>query len=141
MNADRERIDARLERIELTCRRLVETARRPLEEYLGNDDLQAATERRLMLAVQAALDVGSHIIASEGWKTPLGYAEVFGELAARDVIEPELGKRLQMAAGLRNLLVHDYLDIDPVRIHDSLAEDVADLLAFAASVLHWLGTP
>ena len=138
---DHARVDRRLERIEVTSDALAATASTPLADLLVNDDLVAATERRLQVAVQAAIDVAAHIAAASVWPTAEGYSAVFEPLSRHGVLDAELARRLAMAAGLRNLLVHDYLEVDIARLHASLAADVADLRAFVHAVVTWLAEP
>lgn len=138
MTPDRRRVDERIERIEAACKALEAVGDLDPEQYLASEDLQAATERRLMVAVQAAIDVGSHLVATQGWNTPAAYADVFVELERHGVVAADLSGRMQMATGLRNILVHDYLDVEPRQVHASLHEDIADLRAFCAAVIRWL---
>lgn len=141
---DRRRIDSRLERIEQECADLERAAAMTFEDFVADRDLVAASERRLQIGIQAAIDVASHIIAASGLPTPEGYSQVFPALAAHSVIAAELAARLRLGAGLRNILVHDYLEVDPARLHGSLGDDTSDLRAFCGAVYAWLaraGTP
>lgn len=67
-------------------------------------------------------------------------AQAFGVLQERGVVTAELAGNLRKAVGLRNVLVHDYLDIDPSSIVASLPAGIADLRAFCATVTVWLAT-
>ncbi len=138
MTPDRLRIDERLERIEEGLRGLAEARATPLEAWRIDAMLQAATERRLQVAVQAAIDIGGHLIATQGWRTAETYGQVFEELGRRGVLAGDLAARMVQAAGLRNILVHQYLDLEVDRLHASLAGAESDLAAFCASVLGWL---
>ena len=135
---DRGRIDGRLERIEALCAALDVAAAAPVGDFLADDDMVAATERRIQVAVQAAIDVAAHIAAASAWPAAEGYAATFAALGRHGVLVDPLPERLAMAAGLRNLLVHDYLEIDPSRLHASLGDDVADLRAFVRAIVSWL---
>jgi uncharacterized protein YutE (UPF0331/DUF86 family) len=137
--AGRARIDQRLERIERACAELERAAATDREAWSRDEDAVAAAERRLEVAIQAAIDVASHVVAQRGWKTPETYRDAFGELQHRGVLAAELAAKLQEAAGLRNVLGHDYLDVDPARLHADLAGDVAVLREFAKVVVASLG--
>lgn len=70
-----------------------------------------AVERLLELVVQVAVDILSHQLAERGL-SPESYRDTF-ELAGTGALLPEdLADRLSRAAGLRNILVHLYEDID-----------------------------
>lgn len=138
---DRDRVDQRLERIEVLCDALADAAGMNTDEFLDDADAVAATERRLQVAIQASIDVAAHVSAASAWPVAEGYAATFRVLGQRGVLDEPLAERLALAAGLRNLLVHDYLEIDPARLHASLDADLADLRAFVRAVVHWLAGP
>ena len=68
-------------------------------------------------------------------RAPSDYADVFSSLADGGFLERDLARSLGEAAGQRNLLVHDYLDIDDRRVFASLSR-LDDLRAFATVVQH-----
>jgi uncharacterized protein YutE (UPF0331/DUF86 family) len=84
----------------------------------------------LFVAIQEAIDLATHWVADEGWAVPTTYGAVFRVLAEHDVVEWDLAKRLGKAAGLRNLLAHQYGTIDFDRIYASASTDLDDLVTF-----------
>jgi uncharacterized protein YutE (UPF0331/DUF86 family) len=134
---ERHRIDTRIERIELASNYLSQLATEPAEAVLGNQERVAAMERMLEVSIQAATDVASHLIAIHAWPTPESAGQAFAELARQGVIDNTLALRLRQAVGLRNVLAHDYLDIDPQRLFAGLAADMSDLRAFVAAILEF----
>jgi uncharacterized protein YutE (UPF0331/DUF86 family) len=46
------------------------------------------------------------------------------------IITPELSKSLAVGAGLRNILVHEYAEIDYVLLHKSIPLSLRDFSAF-----------
>ncbi len=98
---------------------------------------QAQVERHLQVAIQGAIDVALHVVADDTDRTPDDYGSAFVLLAEIGVIGPELAGRLRVATGLRNLLVHAYLDIDPDRLWAHL-DHLDDLEAFASAVTRYL---
>jgi uncharacterized protein YutE (UPF0331/DUF86 family) len=135
---DRRILDTRLERIERECNALEHVAGGSVLEFLADEALVLATERRIQIAVQAAIDVASHVTAAQGSHAPETYRETFAELAALAVIDDRLAAKMQRAAGLRNILVHGYLEVDAQQLHATLREDVEDLRAFVAAMSEWL---
>ena len=78
-----------------------------------------------------------HVVADDTDRTPDDYGSAFLMLAEIGVVGPELADRLRLATGLRNLLVHAYLDIDPDRLWAHL-DHLDDLDAFALAVTEYL---
>jgi uncharacterized protein YutE (UPF0331/DUF86 family) len=55
------------------------------------------------------------------------------------MLEPTLGHRLEEMASFRNRLVHGYVDIDASRVYAAAREDLPDIEAFVAAVVHRFG--
>lgn len=121
---DAEVVRRRLGRLQRCLRRLER-----LTPGLSDDDALDIAERNLQVAIQACIDIASHVLASNGESVPDTYGELFTALSRLGWLPPELASRLRRAVGMRNVLVHDYLDIDPVRLSDSLTH-LDDLRAF-----------
>jgi len=105
----------------------------PRDAFLADSDVQDIVERNLHLAIESVLDVGQHIISSSGWKPAEEYAGVFKILADRGVIDNSLLARLAGMAGFRNLLVHEYAEIDHLQVFDILKNHFEDLVALSQS--------
>jgi uncharacterized protein YutE (UPF0331/DUF86 family) len=88
----------------------------------------------LLVAVQTCLDLAAHWLADEGWDVPPTYGDMFVILAEHHVIEHPLALKLAAAAGLRNLVAHQYGIVDWRRVHGIAARDLADLEAFCAAL-------
>lgn len=91
-----------------------------LEAFLVDETLILATERRLQVALQAAIDLASHRVVQGGLPAPERYAQAFRLLAMHQGLDLDLAGQLSLAVGLRNLLVHDYADVDAERLFRSL---------------------
>jgi uncharacterized protein YutE (UPF0331/DUF86 family) len=100
--------------------------------------LRAAVERWLQVAIEACVDLAYERIAAEGWTPPDHARGAFLVLAGHAVISSELAVRLGSAAGLRNVLVHDYVAVDLVRIASIVAKDLGDLRTFAKLASTWI---
>lgn len=82
-------------------------------EFQENKILRCFVERALHLAIEARLDIGSHIISTQGYREPIYAREVFEVLAENGWICRSLREKLQGMTGFRNILVHDYATIEP----------------------------
>lgn len=93
----------------------------------------------LFLALQEAISLAAHWLADEGAAVPATYGEVFGALAERGIINPTLAVRLRAAAGLRNLIAHQYGVLDFRRVFAAARDGRADLLAFCQQLAARVG--
>ena len=66
-----------------------------------------AVERGLLLCIQNALDIASHIASTEGHDPPT-YAESIDSLVASAVLPADFGEQFRAVAGFRNIIVHGY---------------------------------
>lgn len=101
-------------------------------KFVEEPDTHHLAERYLHLAVESALDIANHLIADAGLESPETYRDAFAILSRHGVVDEALGRRLQLWAGFRNVLVHAYLAIDHGLAWDAIAHDLVDLRQFAA---------
>lgn len=88
----------------------------------------------LQMAVQAALDTASHIVADERLGEPATNRELFTLLERASWLGTELAARLRNMAGFRNVIVHGYATLELAVVEDVLASRLDDLLDFASAV-------
>jgi uncharacterized protein YutE (UPF0331/DUF86 family) len=91
-------------------------------------------EHTLQLAIQAALDVASHIVSDDRLGEPSTNRELFTLLARHGRLPPPLAARLGDMAGFRNVLVHGYTEVDLEVVRDVLAHHLVDLQDFVTAV-------
>jgi uncharacterized protein YutE (UPF0331/DUF86 family) len=68
-------------------------------------------ERLLQLLVEVATDILAHELARLG-VVPASYRDAVRKAVEEGLLSEELGESLERAAGLRNVLVHLYEDLD-----------------------------
>lgn len=91
-------------------------------------------------AIEACIDVAQHVCSSEGWGPPRDNGDAMLVLGRHGVLEPDLSERMRAAVGFRNVLVHQYGDVDDNIVQERLV-DLGDLDAFAAQVVRFLDSP
>ena len=100
-------------------------------EFLRSPAIHDLAERYLHLAMECVLDIGNHFIAEERLLTPETNQDTFTRLEQAGAIPQELAARLRSWAGFRNILVHQYLDIDHGIAWHAIQTELGDLEAFA----------
>jgi uncharacterized protein YutE (UPF0331/DUF86 family) len=101
-----------------------------IQQFVQDKMIRRFVERTLHLAIECCIDIGSHIIADEGFRAPTANREIFSILAENKVISDESDLILQKMAQFRNLLVHDYARIDPNIIFQILNNNLCDIQNF-----------
>ncbi len=103
----------------------------PVHEDLREERFISHT---LQLAIQAALDVASHIVSDERLGEPRTNRELFDLLAKGDWLSAELTETMRDMAGFRNILVQGYQTVDLQILRDIVENRLTDLLSFAQTV-------
>ena len=121
-----------------SCVQQLRTLARP--ERIADDVREARfVEHTLQLAIQAVLDVGSHIVSDDRLGEPETGRDVFRLLAKAGVVDPALAQRLERMAGFRNVVVHLYQEVDLGIVRDVVENHLGDLVEFAETVRRRLG--
>jgi uncharacterized protein YutE (UPF0331/DUF86 family) len=88
----------------------------------------------VLQAVQACIDLAVHACSHEALGAPETPATAFALLEKSGIIGAPLAARLAGAAGLRNLIVHRYGELDIAKLVEAVSSGLADLDDFAASL-------
>ncbi len=103
---------------------------------LADDTLLDATKYTLVTAIEGCIRAAQHLGASESWRAPTTNADAFRVLAEHGVLARPVADAVARAAGLRNLLVHAYAELDDARVVAAL-DHLDNLDAFVDAVLAW----
>jgi len=136
---DELRVRQMLDRLGIEIDALRRLARLDAGELLRDDDLLAAVKYRFIVAIEVCNDVGRHVVASEGLRAPLDYADAFAVLADAGLLDPAIAAELRDTARFRNLLVHGYAKVDDTRVVEILRNRVDDLAAFRTALARAAG--
>lgn len=136
---DRDVLREKCRTVEACVRRLRQKTPAAPDELERDIDTQESVRLNLQVAIQACIDLAAHVVADEGYELAPGAAGTFAVLAREGVISAELSVRLAAAAGLRNILLHRYGQLDMARIHRAATTGVEDLLDFCRAVREKFG--
>ena len=131
MTLNEELIRSRCQEIAESLVRLERIGEKTKEVFLNDCDAQDIASYRLLVAIEAALNLCYHIAAKRLKKVPEDYAECFAILSEAGIIPMELSERLQKMARFRNLLIHMYWKIDYSTVYDIIKHDTKDLRRFS----------
>lgn len=109
-----------------------------LEGILEDEDTQDLVDRRMQLAIEICIDISAHIAAGLALPRKERASDVFLLLAENKIISSDLAGKMAGAVGLRNILVHEYTDIDYRLAYSNLKDKLDDLRSFAKEVSDFL---
>lgn len=113
-------------------------AEHTLEEYLSDFYLKASAERLIQLIVDCASDINNHVVVEMGQRPPEDYASSFIRASETGMLTAELANRLKGSGGMRNILVHEYLDIDDEKVYKALPIALSDFKEYIRQVDNFL---
>jgi uncharacterized protein YutE (UPF0331/DUF86 family) len=134
MSINLDLIRDRFHDIEQSLDRLDRIRTLPQERFLADQDTLDLTCYRLLVAIEAALQICFHVSAHRFKQIPSEYAECFGILGREGVLSAELSRSLQQMARFRNMLVHVYWRVDYDRVYTVLQDGLGDLRAFVQAI-------
>ena len=121
----------RLERLEEYIAILERLADYDEETFVADPERYGSAERFLQLAIESLMDMGSHVIADEGWGSVNQGRDIPRIFREQGLIDEALEERWIRMIGFRNLLVHEYMEIDRRRVYEVLRHGLEDLRRLA----------
>jgi len=94
--------------------------------------------REVEVVIQGLLDLGSYIISAMGWEPPARYRDIGPTLARHGVLSSGDGRLLADLAGLRNIIVHPYGDVDYEALYEHMLMLRRDARRILAEMLDFL---
>lgn len=127
-------IQSRVEDIQECAERLGRMRELSRAAFLADQDVLDVACYRLLVAIEAALQICFHVSAERLQRVPETYAECFALLGEAGILSRSLSTTLQRMARFRNMLVHVYWDVDYDQVYDILQGHLDDLSAFVRAV-------
>jgi uncharacterized protein YutE (UPF0331/DUF86 family) len=106
--------------------------------FLSDFRLFGNTERYLQLSIQTIIDIFHLIIIDLDLKRPEDNYDAISILFGKKIISEELSQKITKMIGLRNLLVHEYGEVDRKIIFKILSENLEDLELFKKEISNFI---
>ena len=98
-----------------------------LNEFKDNKMVYGSSERFLHLTIEALLDMGNHLVSDQDLGNIDSYRDIPKILHQNDYIDSEQKEIFIKIIGFRNILFHDYIDIDKATVYKIIKENLSDL--------------
>ena len=123
---DAELVKRRLQRLDEYVEILKRLRRYSSEEFLGEPERYGSAERFMQLSIELINDLGNHVVADDGLGTVAVSADVPRLLASHGILDTALAEQWVKMIGFRNILVHEYLNIDRRLVYETLGDNLED---------------
>lgn len=117
---------------------LGELARLGPEAFVASRSDQVLAERYLERVIGRVIDINFHLISASGAAPPSDYYASFLELGRMGVMDMAFAQQLAPSAGLRNRLVHEYDELDPLKLHEACRTAIVDMPQYLRRIDAWL---
>lgn len=108
------------------------------KEYLNDGKSMRSTARAIETIAQCIIDICSHVVAQKHYGISDTYKGTIEILANNHIISAGLSSNLQKVVAMRNVLVHQYLDIDFRMVWKSIDSLLVDAPEFVRSIQNYL---
>lgn len=98
-----------------------------LEDYLADPVHEVVVERYLERTIGRMIEINYHLVTALGEPPPRDYFESLTALGSLGALSPEFARRIAQSAGLQNRIVHEYDEIDEVKVHEALPQALDEI--------------
>jgi uncharacterized protein YutE (UPF0331/DUF86 family) len=139
---NKEVLRSRIAYIEESLQSLARFKGIPFEQFHSHPDNFRIAFYDLHRALEAVLDIGSHILSRIPGARPASYKDVPRLLGKNGIIPTEFASnQLTKMAGYRNRMVHFYGEISEREIYGIIQDELQDFHTFAACIEQILKSP
>ena len=131
---DVEVIKQRLNQLSTSINKIERFKEMSLEEFLKDDIIQDVVEYNLFIAINMMIDIATHIVVDNNMGSPETLGEAFNILNKEKYLNDEETKVYRNMVGLRNILSHEYINIDKKIIYSILKNNLIDIKKFVIFV-------
>jgi uncharacterized protein YutE (UPF0331/DUF86 family) len=130
-------IERRLAELSERLTRLEPLRQKKRLEFDQDPYLRDIVERNLEVAAQCCIDICHRIISLLEAPPSLDYYDSIMQMGPLGVLPADFARHLAPLAGFRNILVHEYLQVDWDEVFQNL-QRLEDLSTFVSYVRQWL---
>jgi uncharacterized protein YutE (UPF0331/DUF86 family) len=132
---DKSLILRKISEIETYRSQIEEFSNITTKEYKEDWKTQRIVERTLQIMIEICVDISNHIISEGGMRVPVSYADAFKILHENGVIDSDLLDTMAKMAKFRNVVVHQYEEVDAEIVVLILKKHLCDFERFKEAIL------
>ncbi len=109
-----------------------------VDRFARDFSTQLVVERIVSQLVDLAAGINTHVLTTETGESPPDVRRSFTAVADTGLIDHDLAQRLAPSAGLRNVLVHAYVDLDLARLVAAVPLASEQYAEYVRQVARWV---
>jgi uncharacterized protein YutE (UPF0331/DUF86 family) len=103
-------------------------------EFMSDPHKQSSAKYNFTAAIEAAIDIASHVISRKALRAPEDYADTFQVLSDSGIVSSDFADELKKMARFRNRLVHLYWDVDTAELRRILETKLGDFDRYLSEI-------
>ncbi len=135
---DKNLILRKLSELENYHKQISEYSAITIDDYKKDWKVQRIVERTLQIMIETCVDISNHIISDRTMRPPTSYADTFRVLSENNIIERELLSVMEKMAKFRNVVVHQYEEVNAEIVLFILKRHLGDFLKYKDAILRFL---
>lgn len=100
------------------------------EQIEKDTNIRGMNERYLYLASQSTIDLAEAVLSFKDLRKPTTLSETFYILQEAEIIDNDLAEKMIKMVGFRNVLAHDYVEINYDIVYDVLQNKLPEIEEF-----------
>ncbi|GLI18175.1 hypothetical protein MTHERMOG20_26290 [Moorella thermoacetica] len=137
MKSEFSGIERRLEKLSECLTKLEPLKTKSFDDFEQDPYLRDIVERNLEVAAQCCIDIANRVISIEDLEKPEDYYSAFITLGQAGILPLKFARSFAGIAGFRNILVHEYIQIDWHEVYRNLHR-LDDFYHFADCIKAWM---
>lgn len=105
-------------------------------DFFADDLRLSGIKYKFVTAIEGCVRASHHVLSSERFGVPESNADAVKDLGKRGIVERPVADRVARAVGFRNVLVHEYADVDDQIVIANI-DLLGDLETFAVQLSAW----
>lgn len=101
-----------------------------IEDYLNDSIVQDVVEYNLFICINMIIDIATHIVVDNNIGNPETLGDAFTILYEKGYLTKIDGENYKKMVGLRNILSHEYVNVDKTIIFNVMKNNLADISKF-----------
>lgn len=126
---------SRVEKIDQHLHKINSYRKISLKDYLTNESIQDVVEYNLFQIVNHIIDIVEHIVVDEDYGLPESAYDAVQILITKKAIDTKTGKLLRKMIGLRNIIAHEYINLEKDIIYNILSKHLRQIKNTVAKLL------
>ncbi len=134
----RESIEERLKKLSELFRFFELHKELTYDGLVADITIRLSVERASALTAEIIIDILSHILTSEHNLFPETYEEAIELSSTQKIITDALYKELKGLGGYRNILIHEYLDLDYEEVYKNFKKLIDAIPHFQREIIQYI---